>query len=75
MDYGVMEKAKSVMVFQVTDIGWSDVGSWKAWADAAGYLSPQGEDSNSCSASDRGVNCNNQRGNFSKGDVALLDSE
>lgn len=30
IDYGVLEKAKSIAGFAADDIGWSDVGSWNA---------------------------------------------
>lgn len=36
VDYGVMEKAEHVVVVTAGNLGWSDVGSWKSWADAAG---------------------------------------
>ncbi len=41
IDYGVMEKAKGVLVIPA-DIGWSDVGSWRAaaefWPEIQGNL-------------------------------------
>jgi len=30
IDYGIMEKAKRVVVIPATDLGWSDVGSWES---------------------------------------------
>ncbi|MCB0320951.1 MAG: mannose-1-phosphate guanylyltransferase [Bdellovibrionales bacterium] len=33
VDFGVMEHAKNVTVVEADPYGWSDVGSWDAWAD------------------------------------------
>ncbi len=33
IDVGVMEKAKNVVMLPGDSFGWSDVGSWTAWAD------------------------------------------
>lgn len=33
IDFGVMEHAKNCVVIPGEKIGWSDVGSWDAWAD------------------------------------------
>ena len=33
IDYGVMEKAKQVVLLPAKNIGWSDLGSWQALAD------------------------------------------
>ena len=33
IDFGVMEKAANAVVLPAMGIGWSDVGSWDAWAD------------------------------------------
>lgn len=33
IDYGVLEKAQNVVVVAAADFGWSDVGSWDAWAE------------------------------------------
>ena len=32
IDYGILEKADNVVTVPSGDIGWSDVGSWDAWA-------------------------------------------
>jgi mannose-1-phosphate guanylyltransferase len=34
IDFGVMEKAKNVLLIPGRGFVWSDVGSWSAWADA-----------------------------------------
>jgi mannose-1-phosphate guanylyltransferase len=33
IDYGIMEKAKSVAVIPATDLGWDDIGSWESLFD------------------------------------------
>ncbi|MFN8392181.1 MAG: mannose-1-phosphate guanylyltransferase [Bdellovibrionota bacterium] len=56
IDFGVMEKAKNVVMFSGTGFEWNDVGSWSSWVDvAAGGLKDDG--------------------NFTEGDVVLVDSE
>jgi mannose-1-phosphate guanylyltransferase/mannose-6-phosphate isomerase len=30
-DYGILEKAKSVLMLSADNLGWSDLGSWQAW--------------------------------------------
>lgn len=56
IDYGVMERAKSVAMFPGVGFQWSDVGSWLAWAEAEQRRA-------------------GEQGNFSDGDVVLVESE
>lgn len=37
IDFGLLEHARNCVVVDSGDIGWSDVGSWDAWAD---YFTP-----------------------------------
>ncbi len=30
-DYGILEKASSVLMLEAGNLGWSDLGSWQAW--------------------------------------------
>jgi len=30
-DYGIMERAKNVLMIRADGLGWSDLGSWQAW--------------------------------------------
>ncbi len=30
-DYGILEKASSVLMLEAGNLGWSDLGSWRAW--------------------------------------------
>jgi mannose-1-phosphate guanylyltransferase/mannose-6-phosphate isomerase len=30
-DYGILEKAKNVLMLKADNLGWSDLGSWQAW--------------------------------------------
>lgn len=41
IDYGVMERAKNVLVIPA-DFGWDDVGTWPAWARYGGTADGQG---------------------------------
>ncbi len=33
IDNGILEKTKSLTLFQAHNLGWSDIGSWDVWAD------------------------------------------
>ncbi len=30
-DYGILEKARNILMIAASDLGWSDLGSWQAW--------------------------------------------
>lgn len=40
IDFGVLEHAQNCAVIEGADLGWSDVGSWDAWAE---YFEPDSE--------------------------------
>lgn len=46
VDYGIMEHAKNVVILPGAGFGWSDVGSWSAWAECLAKTETSDKDNN-----------------------------
>lgn len=67
IDYAIMEKTQNIKVMPI-DIGWSDLGNWKAvWEN-----SPQDENANAVSESAYAIDCQNALLRSEREDLALV---